>query len=147
MSDKNQSANETLLRRLADFIAEGHALGAEDERLNDEIKAAGIDPAAFAAKAQAMLDEAVKERRAAIHARRVGITARLDALLEGWKDRARRWTAEDEAAWAAKLEPRLAGAYFRNFKSASSADKASMLEDLELLEKLDELAREEEKKR
>jgi len=40
--------------------------------------------------------------------------------------------------------PRLAGAYFRNFKSAAPTDRVSMIEDLELLEKLEELEKGEE---
>lgn len=147
MGDKNQNTNENLLKRLADFIEEGHVQGAEEERLNDEIAAAGIDPAAYMSKGQAFLDTAIKERRQALHAQRISVTAKLEALIAKWKERTRQWSAQDEATWTAKLEPRLAAAYFRNFKSTSAADKASMMEDLELLEKLVELANDQEEKK
>jgi|GEM_PF-6773125 len=140
MDEKNRSEN--LLKGVADFIEEGHHQGEEEERLDDEIKAAGIDPKAYLSRFSKMVESAVVQHRQAVRADRLGAASKIEALLKRVKKKLGKMTPEDEKAWTAKLEPRLAGAYFRNFKSASAADKVGMIEDLELLEKLDEFMKE-----
>lgn len=144
MDQKKEDTNENLLKNLADFVEEGHALGAAQERLDDEIKAVGINPEAYVSKFKGLVETRILEHRAAIHQDRVNAAAKMQALTKKFRERLARMLPTEQETLAARLEPRLA-AHFRNFTSVSHADRMGMLEDAELLEKLEEIIGEEEK--
>jgi hypothetical protein len=146
MNNDQEKDSEKVLRRLADLIAKGQAGGADREGLESEIRDAGIDPKAYLSTFQKTVDDKIVAHRAAIRSSRLRAESKLATLLEKVKERIARLTPDEEKAWLARLEPRLSGAYFRNFKSASPADRLTMLEDAELLAKLEEIMREEDSK-
>lgn len=144
MDQNKGDTNEKLLKNLADFMAEGHALGSEQERLDDEIRAAGIDPDAYVAKFKNLVEARILGHRAEIHQERVGAGVKMKMQTGRIRQKLLGMTPTERTALAARLEPRLA-AYFRNFTSVSNEDKIGMLEDAELLDKLDEFIKGEEK--
>jgi outer membrane lipoprotein-sorting protein len=92
MKEERVPDQQKFLKGVADLMEHGHGLETEEQRLDDEIREAGIDPESYATEFRAFLERQIRQSRSAEAAAKTRVSGgwlsgRLEALAISLRER------------------------------------------------------------
>jgi len=134
-----------VLKGMAAFISYGESQLSEEEKIDETLRAEGINPEEAVARlhtfCKTRIEEELIKARSDIHEDRLCVKEKIKSFSTELMGKTQAFTRETKALWEARLGPRLANAFFRNLTDISVNDQKSLAEDLELLQKLEEISK------
>lgn len=144
-----EKTEKDVLKGMAAFISYGESQLSEEEKIDEALKAEGINLEETVARlhvfCKTQIEGELVKARGDIHEDRLCVKEKIKSFSAALVGNTQAFTQGTKALWEARLGPRLANAFFRNLTDISVNDQKSLAEDLELLQKLEEISRTDKK--
>jgi len=140
-----EKTEKDVLKGMAAFISYGESQLSEEEKIDEALKADGINLEETVARLHVFckthIEGELVKARSDIHEDRLCVKEKIIGFGTELLGKTQAFTQGTKALWEARLGPRLANAFFRNLTDISVNDQKSLADDLELLQKLEEISK------